>query len=222
MKSTEELQQDYEKYLDYIRCRRYGFTYEELDSHSIKELETLANFGVCDEMGEELYEIFIHRRKRKMNMQFVFNKENINAIVRVDKQLKECCRQLKKETENLFDYMLEQKRERFSIGGNIKIWGGNEFLDCALSMLDECLLSFSLSDREEINFMSIFNFDKNYANKVLSYNTQKKMIIYNALEGCHIGYAFYKLYRNGCLSLQDIIECDSVHSEVDLHYHLST
>jgi hypothetical protein len=140
MKSTEELQQDYEKYLDYVRCGKYGFTYETLDSHSIEELEELANFGWTDDESEDLYAIFIRRRKRKMNMQFVFNKENIDAIARVDKQLKECCRQLKKETENLFSYMLEQKRERFTIDGNIKIWTGAEFLDCALSVLNDHLL----------------------------------------------------------------------------------
>ena len=52
MRSTEELQQNYQKYLDYLRCGIYGFTYEELDQHSIEELETLANFGWTDEVSE--------------------------------------------------------------------------------------------------------------------------------------------------------------------------
>ena len=218
MKSTEELHQDYEKYLDYVRCGRYGFTYETLDSHSIEELEALANFGWSDETGEELYEIFIRRRKRKMNMQFVFNKENINAIVRVDKQLKECCRQLKKETENLFNYMLEQKRERFTIFGNINISAGTEFLDCVLSVLNEHLLFFSLCQDEDINTRSIFNFDRNYVDKVLSYNTQRMTSAFNVSEDCHIGFAFYELYQKGCLSLQDIIENIEIRSNIKLEF----
>ena len=44
MKTEEELQQDYIKYLDYVRCGKYGLTYDKLDIHSIEELETLANF----------------------------------------------------------------------------------------------------------------------------------------------------------------------------------
>ena len=223
MKSKEDLQQDYENYLDYVRCGRYGFTYEELDSHSIEELETLANFGWSDEAAEELYEIFIRRRKRKMNMQFVFNQENIHAIVQIDKQLKDCCRQLKQETETVFNQMLEQKRENFSIEGSIKIRANSELLDCAFSVLDENLLYFSLNPRNDIdsiNLVPIFNLDRNYAAKVLSYNTQKAMIVYNALEDCHIGYAFYKLYRESCLSLQDILEIVIINGEIKPCYYI--
>ena len=84
MRSTEELQQNYQKYLDYLRCGIYGFTYEELAQHSIEELETLANFGWTDEVSEELYKIFMLRRKRKLNQQFVFNQETIQTIVDLD------------------------------------------------------------------------------------------------------------------------------------------
>lgn len=83
MKSSEELQQDYITYLDYVRCGKYGFIYDKLDSHSIEELETLANFGWNNDDSEDLYGIFIRRRKRKMNTQFVFNKENMEAITDV-------------------------------------------------------------------------------------------------------------------------------------------
>ena len=221
MKTAEELQQDYEKYLDYVRCDRYGFTYDELNNHSIEELQALGCLGWSDEAGEELYRIFILRRRTKMNMQFVFDKESIEAIVLIDKQLKEHCRQLKKETENLINYMLEQKKESFYINGFIKIRGSNSFFDCAISVLDEYLLSFRLDNHEDINMLSIFNFDRNYADKILTHNTQRMMFAYNALEGCHLGYAFYELYRNGCLSLQDIVEdINGFSGKIELHYNL--
>lgn len=225
MKSMEELRQDYEKYLDYIRCGRHCDTYHELKLYSVKELETLADFGWSDETGEELYELFIRRRKGKLNMQFVFNKDNINAIVHIDKQLKDCCRQLKKEAETVFNQMLEQKREYFSVEGGIKIVSSGCCLDCALSVLNENLLCFTLNshnDMESIDFVPIFNLDRNYAGKVLSYNTQKAMTVYNVLEGCHIGYAFYKLYRESCLSLQDIIEIVAIKGEIKPHYGFFT
>ena len=85
MRNIEELQQDYQKYLTYLHCGRYGFTYDELDQHSVEELETMANFGWSDDISEELYEIFMLRRKRKLNQQFVFNQETIQEIVELDK-----------------------------------------------------------------------------------------------------------------------------------------
>jgi hypothetical protein len=80
MRNIEELQQDYQKYLTYLHCGRYGFTYDELDQHSVEELETMANFGWSDDISEELYEIFMLRRKRKLNQQFVFNQETIYLL----------------------------------------------------------------------------------------------------------------------------------------------
>jgi hypothetical protein len=45
---------------------------------------------------------------------------------------------------------------------------------------------------------------------------------YKELTDCHIGCAFYKLYRESYLSLQDIVECVNIHSEVCLRYGFST
>lgn len=222
MKTAEELQQDYIKYLDYVRCGKYGCTYDKLDSHSIEELEALANFGWNNDDSEDLYGIFIRRRKRKINTQFVFNKENIEAIIRIDKQLKECCQQLRKETETLLNHMLEQGRVHFCITGNLNISTGSSFLDCALSVLDENLLSFSLRNDEDISTKSIFNFDTNFADKMLSYNTQRMMYTCNPLKDCHIGFTFFELYRKSCLSLQDIVESIGIQSEMHLHYNFST
>ncbi len=222
MKSSEELQQDYITYLDYVRCGKYGFIYDKLDSHSIEELETLANFGWNNDDSEDLYGIFIRRRKRKMNTQFVFNKENMEAIIRTDKQLKEWCQQLRKESESLLNYMLEQGRVQFRITGKLNITTGSSFLDCAFSVLDENLLSFSLHNDEDISTKSIFNFDTNFAEKILSYNTQKMMSACNPLKECHIGFTFFELYRKSCLSLQDIVDSIEIQSEMHLHYNFST
>ena len=218
MKTREELEQDYEKYFDDVCCGKRHFAWSELgEHHSVEELETLAGFGWSDDAGEDLYRIFILRRRTKMNMQFVFNKENIEAIVRVDKRLKECCRQLKEETEKLCNFMSEQERG-FDVSGTINIRKNNDdsFFDCAISVLDYNLLSFVCRDIRDIDHLAFFNFDRNYADKVLSYNTQRMMVASNAFEGGHIGYAFYELYRNGCLSLQDIVDDIEFHMEIHL------
>jgi len=222
MRSTEELQQNYQKYLDYLRCGIYGFTYEELDQHSIEELETLANFGWTDEVSEELYKIFMLRRKRKLNQQFVFNQETILTIVDLDKKLTNYCRELKKEAESLFRQMQEQKRENFNLDGKIKINGNGSFIDCGLSVLSDHLLSFSINSREEIknlNLQKIFDFDRNYADKVLSYNTQQVAKTLDELAGCRIGFAFFELYRESCLSLQDILELQGLQREINIRYY---
>jgi len=224
MKSTEELQQDYEKYLDLIKRKETELLKSALDEKSTEELEQLIEFAWEQDNKEDNYDngylcgMLSNYRKEKLNSQFVFNKENIEKIVRVDKQLKECCKQLKKETENLFNYMLGQKRESFTIFGNINISAGTEFLDCALSVLNEHLLGFSLCQDEDINMRSIFNFDRNYADKVLSYNTQRMTSAYNASEDYHIGFAFYEIYQKGCLSLQDITENIEIYSNIKLEF----
>jgi hypothetical protein len=222
MKSTEDLQQDYQNYLDYLRCGRYGFTYEELDQHSVEELETLANFGWSDDVSEELYEIFMLRRKRKLNQQFVFNQETIRAIVDLNKELTDNCRKLKKEAESLFLQMQEQKRENFRLNGQINFNGNNEIIDCGLSCMNNNLLSFGIDSRdgiEGLNIWSIFNFDRNYADKVLSYHTQRAIVNLDKLADCHIGFAFFYLYRKSCLSLQDMLEIQGLQREINIRYY---
>lgn len=222
MKSTEELQQDYQKYLDYLRCGKYGFTYEELEQHSVEELETLANFGWSDEISEELYRIFMLRRKRKLNQQFVFNKETIQAIIELDKKLTNYCRELKSEAESLYCQMQEQKRENFNLEGKIEINGNGSFIDCGLSVLNDHLLSFSLNSCdgiENLNLQTIFNFDNNYADKILSYSTQQVIKTFDDLAGCRIGYAFFELYHKSCLSLQDMLEICGLRREMNIRYY---
>jgi len=223
MKDIADLRRVYEECLNDIRCGNRGLIYAELNGYSVEELEELAGFGWSDEIGEQLYEIFIHCRKREMNRQFVFDKESIKAIVRIDQHLKECCRRLKKETKTIFSEMLEQEKEHFYIDGGIKLSAarGDSFLACAMGMLDSGVLDFSVGKShsiEEIDFVPLFDVDRNYADKVLSYNTQKAMAVYTPLEGCHIGYAFYKLYRDGCLSLQDIVEITEIEGEINPCY----
>jgi len=222
MKTTEELQQDYQKYLDYLRCGRYGFTYDKLDQHSVEELETLANIGWYDDIGEELYEIFMLRRKRKLNQQFVFNRESICAIVDLDKKLTDCCRELKKEAESLFLQMQEHKREKFTIEGKISIRGNDSFIDCGLSFMNDHLLSFSINSFRDgidgFNHLPIFNFDRNYADKILSINIQQVAKTFDKLAVCRIGYAFFTLYREGCLSLQDMFEI-GIEREINIRYY---
>jgi len=222
MKSTEELQQDYQKYLDYLRCGRYGFTYEELDQHSIEELETLANFGWSDGISEELYEIFMLRRKRKLNEQFVFNRETIQAIVDLNNKLTDYCQELKNEAESLFRQMQENKREKFTLEGKIKIDGNGSFIDCGLSVMNENLLSFSITSRDKIenlNLQTIFDFNSNYADKILSFSTQQVIKTFDELAGCRIGYAFFELYCKSCLSLQDMLEIQGLQREINIRYY---
>jgi hypothetical protein len=222
MKSKEELQQDYEQYLAYLRCGKYGFTYDTLDSHSIEELETLAGFVWNDEIGLDLYRIFILRRKRKMNMQLICNQENIKAIIHIDKQLKECCRQLKKETEDAFHQMLEQRRKNFSITAVVDIIPEDSFLHCAVSVLDGQIMGYPINSHdniESVNNAPIFSFEKNYAKEILAWNTDWATFGYQKLEAAHIGYPFYKLYHKSCLSLQDIFRISEIRGEIELHYY---
>ena len=221
MRNIEELQQDYQKYLTYLHCGRYGFAYDKLDQHSVEELETMANFGWSDDISEELYEIFMLRRKRKLNQQFVFNQETIQEIVELDKKLTNYCRELKKETEELYNQMQEQNRYYFTINGEVVVQGCSPFIDCALTSINENLLSFSISSLdgiEHLNLISIFNFERNYADKILSYNTQKAVKIFDEARICHIGYPFFLLYRKSCLSLYDILEICGLQKEINIRY----
>ncbi|MCL2311104.1 MAG: hypothetical protein FWC41_01255 [Firmicutes bacterium] len=228
MKSTEELSQAYENYLDYLRCGRYGFTYEELDQYTVEELETLASFGWSDQIGEELYEIFILRRKRKMNEQFVFNQKNINAIVQINQQLTDGCRQLKHEAETEFSRLLERRRADpnnffFSLTCKIDIGGSDSFLDCAISVMDDSLLFLALNgldDMTTINLLPIFDFNRNYADKILTYRTEQAMKAFSQLVGGNIGFAFYKLYHDSCMSLQDILGIVSIGCRVEHSYSI--
>ncbi|HOG19294.1 MAG TPA: hypothetical protein PKW37_02465 [Salinivirgaceae bacterium] len=221
MRNIEELQHDYQKYLTYLHCGRYGFTYDELDQHSVEELETMADFGWSDDISEELYEILMLRRKRKLNQQFVFNRETIQEIVELDKKLTNCCRELRKETEELYNQMQEQNRYNFTINGEVVVQGSGPFIDCALTSINENLLSFSISSRdgiEQLNLISIFNFERNYANRILSYNTERAVKVFDETRSCHIGYPFFLLYRKSCLSLYDILEICGLQKEINIRY----
>ena len=80
-----------------------------LNSYSVEELEELTNREWNDEADKIMYFMFMRERKRKLNEQFIFTQENINAIVDLDEKFKECCRQLKVDVENEFSRLFERK-----------------------------------------------------------------------------------------------------------------
>ena len=87
--------------------------------------------------------------------------------------------------------------------------------------MNDQLLSFSITSRDEIeslNLLPIFDFGRNYAEKILSYSTQQVVKTFDVLTGCHIGYAFFSLYRESCLSLQDMLEICGLQREIHIHY----
>lgn len=222
MKREEALQNDYQKFIDYLNCGVYGFTFDELDSYSVEELETMANFGWSDEVSEELYEIIMRRRKRKLNEKFVFNQDTIPAIIELNNKLADYCRELKNETEDLYSRMQQLNWSNFTISGQVIIQGGEPFIDCALTTINDNLLSFSISSGEgieQLNLFPIFNFHNNYADKILSYNTQRAAKVFDEARDCHIGYAFYLLYRKSCLSFQDMLGICGLQKEINIHYY---
>jgi hypothetical protein len=167
---------------------------------------------------------FIFQRKRKLDKQFIFSLENINAIVQIDQQLKICCQLLKTEAESEFTRLIEREQtveEKivFHIDGFININAGEPFLENALSF-NENLLSFSLImhgdniEIEKISQQPLFNFTTNYSPLIGKNN--------NKLSDYHIGYALYTLYSKSCLSLQDIVEIVGIEGEVQPRYRFLT
>ena len=220
MKTATKLQQDYDVLLQAVENDNRDFVATLKDTYTEKELEKLASFGWENVAGEELFKILMQCRKRKMDKLFVFNEENIRAIVHIDDKLKNNCDRLQKEIKSEIYRLLERKKSDINlfphIQGHINIHAGEPMLDCALSY-NECLLWFSRaifnsSDIEKINQLKIFDFATNYADKI---GTNK-----NELAGRHIGYAFYTLYSESYLSLQDIVEIVTVEGEINLRYRL--
>jgi len=198
----------------------------ELENFTIEELEQLANIGWDDRFGDVLYCMFMRCRKKKMNRQFTFNQENINAIVRLEQKFKKCFRQLKIEAENEFSRLLERKNNDskfyFSVNGRIKIGAANSFLDLAHSFCDECFCNFTLTTHEGCGLEKakrIFDFDTNYVDKI---GLNSALIESIGLADCHLGYAFYRFYSESLFSLQDMLEIDSINAEITTHVTLET
>jgi len=160
-------------------------------------------------------------RKRKINEQLIFNQETIQAIVDLDKKLTNYCRELKNEAESLFSQIQEYKRGRFNLNSKIIIDGNDSFIDCGISVMNDHLLSFGITSCDKIenlNLHAIFDFNSNFTDKILPFSTQQVIKSFDRLAGCHIGYAFYELYHNSCLSLQDMLEIKGLQREIDIHY----
>lgn len=223
MKDTEKLQQTYELLLDLVEQGKNGLASIEANKYTVEKLEQLTTLGWENEAGEELFKILMLCRKEKLNSQFIFDNENIGTIIHIDQQLRICCQILKKELENEFFRLLERKKADKNfipyICGFITINAGESLLELSLS-LNENLLSFSITihgdnlNTEKIDQLSLFDFKTNYADKIESSN--------NKLTSCHIGYAFYTLYSQSYLCLQDIVEIVGIEGEIKSRYHFSS
>jgi hypothetical protein len=130
---------------------------------------------------------------------------------------------LKKELKNEFFRLLERKKFDGNlityICGFININVGEPLLELALS-LNENLLSFSITmhsenlNPEKIDQLSLLDFKTNYADKIESSN--------NKLGNYHIGYAFYTLYSQSYLCLQDIVEIVGIEGEIKSRYRFNS
>jgi len=242
------LQKRYDALLDLVKRDKDEYVFGQ--AYTIEELEQLIRMCWDDDEGRvscvnrgELCRILLNLRKEKLDKQFVFSQENILAICRIDEQLKSCCRQLKEDVEIEIFRLLERKEKKantfsFSIGGKIDISIGNSLLENSFHVKESLLhlLSFhstankttvhspNIVNIENICQLPIFDFTTNYADRIGNNCIVPEIfgIRFENLADCHIGYAFYKLYRESYLSLQDIVECVSIHSGVSLRYGFST
>jgi len=224
MKSKNQLKQQHALLLDLVKQGKDEIAIASFEEYSVEELEQLLDFCWEDKVGIDLYKIFLNCRKKKMNKLFIFNEENIKAILHIDQQLKSSCQQLKKEAEREFPRLIERKKAKEDewfftwLSGLIKINAGEPFLEIALSF-QEKLLSFSVAlgsdnlDNDKINKLPLFDFTTNYA---------QSLEINNELESHHIGYAFYKLFSESYLSLQDIIEIVGIRVDINSFYSFTT
>jgi len=189
----------------------------KLDTHSLEELEEFAYYLWNDEIKDywngRFLGVIMYNRKSKLNQQFIFNKDSIEAIVHIDKQLKKCCQKLKEETEKEFIRLFERQKaneiKSFAIYGSIIPYNNNFILSNVPRDYREEILTFQLEppfEKDNINLVSIFDITTNYADEIGLYNSE--------LTSHHVGYAFYKLHSDSCLSLQDIIEIEDIKDDI--------
>ena len=200
MRTTEELKQNYNEYLDFLRCGLF----EKLEKYSVEELEKMADFYThYSEDGYKLFDAICRVRKQKMNEVFVLSKEHFDAFIKLDKKLKECCLLQKKTYQRL---MSETKREDFFVTSRLEFDDNylNPIICKVLSMSSHFQL-FYLSEVSED-----FDLESNYADKLFAENTQIATAIRSQLSNCHIGYAFYTLYHESCFSLQDMLKIEGI------------
>jgi hypothetical protein len=237
MKSTKQLQQQYEVLLELVKRGKDELALMSAHEYPVDELEQFANLGYVDEFGEDLYKIFMYQRKRKLDKQFVFNQDNIKAIICIDHLLKNCCEQLKANVESEFIRLLELKKVNKGlftphIEGYININAGDLILENTLAFIENLLyfsfVIFEDDDFNRIQKLSLFDLDTNYASEIGTGKLQLKTdetgnkslfngfdrISNKELDGQHIGYAFYKLYLESYLSLKDIIEIVGIEGEM--------
>jgi len=187
------------------------------DTHSVETLEEFANLVCEDEVKDYwngfLFGYLMRHRKEKLNQQFTFNKDNIEAIVRIDKYFKESCQKLKEEAEResnrLFDRLKANEIRTFTLYGSIIPCIDNYLLNNIPCEQRKETLTFQMNtpvEKDMENSVSIFDITTNYADKIDMFN--------NELSGRHIGYAVYKLYSDSCFSLQDIIKISDIESEI--------
>lgn len=218
------MQNEYYKLIQDLNCGKVAAVHDKLNNYSIEKLEEIAEMN-NSYLGEMLFKMTAFSRKKKMDEQFDFNQENIHAIIRLDQAFKECCRQLKNEAEKLFIRLSERSernnnRFHFFIDtcmqiGTLKCF--NPFLDCSHDVYDKSLFSFSIYENEDLGGLEdfkklpFFDFTTNYADKL----TDNNILVEH-----HIGYAFYTFYSESILSLQDVLEINSVEAEIVPHFIL--
>ena len=89
---TIDLRKQYDTLLDLMQHNEDEQAITSAHKYTIEELGQLANFSNWDDDAEEhLFKILLFVRKEKLNEQFIFNKENILAIRRIDENLKAIC-----------------------------------------------------------------------------------------------------------------------------------
>lgn len=237
--------QPHKRYLEGIRQGDYGFT-DELEACSVEELEETIE-GISyeeskvvsgedkreEEVYRQLFDLILNCRKRKLDAQFDYNQQNIDKIIHIDTQLKQCCAQLKekvKAAEKWCFRMVESKddHEFCRISASIFIDASTTTQDNKIVLGD---LGYPLSERfgyvsgfwspgidmplnkesiETIKQMPIFDVITNHAEKFDS------NIRFKTSE--HISHALYLLHQVYYFSLSDIMEIHRFHGGLTLDF----
>jgi hypothetical protein len=229
-----------DKFLIDLSLGRITDVSNELDKCTIEELEKLAEvewdfFYTRGEpffnLGKSFSKIAALHRKKKLNEQFVFNKKNIQAIVKVDQLFKSTCQLLKREVQKEYNNLMAREKQNpnyfyFQIKARITIhsyetkfmntfldWADYDHIDTLNNSPHPSSFQFTLSTNKEIwpeniDELPIFDFTTNFSNKL----GDNKILAEH-----HIGYAFYSYYSESLLSLKDMLLINVLHLEITPH-----
>ena len=207
-----------EQYLDFMKSEEYNFI-EEWEKMSIKVLEgviknvnwwlALENPDRYEEM-QQLCNLLFQTRKNILDAHFIYDQENIDKMITLNKRFEDCCILLKEEVKETFTRLNMRKHNNemffnFYLHGGIHVHNSHIEYDLACGPMSPKhkggYLTFRVENEGNINRINqylIFDTEANYADKIgIRVNE-------------HISYAFYHYYNNSYLSLSDMLNIDYI------------